>query len=57
MDLHILTIVDRTVIAFFFFRRFAVDKGYWKDDYIQYFVRLMPDRKAPEISRGIKFSH
>eukprot|EP00794_Sanderia_malayensis_P004169 gene4169-4723_t len=33
-------------------KRFAVEKGYWKDDYIQYFVRLMPDRKAPEISRG-----
>ncbi|XP_065065850.1 leucine carboxyl methyltransferase 1-like [Rhopilema esculentum] len=33
-------------------KRFAVNKGYWKDDYIQYFVRMMPERKAPEISRG-----
>ena len=32
--------------------RYAVEKGYWKDDYIKYFVRMMPERKAPEISRG-----
>jgi len=33
-------------------KRYAVEKGYWKDDYIKYFVRMMPERKAPEISRG-----
>ena len=30
---------------------FAVKQGYWKDDYIQCFVRGA-ERKAPEISRG-----
>lgn len=33
-------------------KRFAVQKGYWVDDYIQHFVKMMPERKAPEISRG-----
>jgi len=32
--------------------RFAVSVGYWKDPYIQYFVRQAKERKAPEISRG-----
>ena len=31
--------------------RYAVHKGYWKDDYIQYFAKV-GERKAPEISRG-----
>ena len=31
--------------------RFAVQQGYWKDDYIQYFAKPS-ERKAPEISRG-----
>ena len=34
------------------FYRYAVEKGYWRDDYIKYFVRMMPERKAPEINRG-----
>lgn len=33
-------------------KRFATSKGYWKDPYIQYFVRQSGERKAPEISRG-----
>lgn len=33
-------------------KRYAVSKKYWNDDYIQYFVRKIPDRKAPEINRG-----
>jgi hypothetical protein len=32
-------------------KRFAVQKGYWSDPYIQYFVRNS-ERKAPEISIG-----
>uniref|UniRef100_A0A8C5QW51 Leucine carboxyl methyltransferase 1 n=1 Tax=Leptobrachium leishanense TaxID=445787 RepID=A0A8C5QW51_9ANUR len=32
--------------------RFAVSAGYWKDPYIQYFVRQAKERKAPEINRG-----
>ncbi|XP_064639246.1 leucine carboxyl methyltransferase 1-like [Lineus longissimus] len=32
-------------------KRFAVQKGYWSDPYIQYFVRNT-ERKAPEISIG-----
>lgn len=32
-------------------KRCAVELGYWKDDYITYFVRHV-DRKAPEINRG-----
>ena len=32
-------------------KKFAVQKGYWSDPYIQHFVRST-DRKAPEISRG-----
>ncbi|XP_067318058.1 leucine carboxyl methyltransferase 1-like isoform X3 [Anolis sagrei] len=33
-------------------KRYAVNMGYWKDPYIQYFVRQPKERKAPEISRG-----
>uniref|UniRef100_A0A8C8DMB0 Leucine carboxyl methyltransferase 1 n=1 Tax=Oryzias sinensis TaxID=183150 RepID=A0A8C8DMB0_9TELE len=33
-------------------KRFATSKGYWKDPYIQYFVRSVGERKAPEINRG-----
>ncbi|XP_075035446.1 leucine carboxyl methyltransferase 1 [Mixophyes fleayi] len=33
-------------------KRFAVSVGYWKDPYIQYFVRQARERKAPEINRG-----
>ncbi|KAL0851652.1 hypothetical protein ABMA28_007424 [Loxostege sticticalis] len=32
-------------------KRCAVELGYWKDDYISYFVKHA-DRKAPEINRG-----
>lgn len=33
-------------------KRFATSKGYWSDPYIQYFVRSVGERKAPEINRG-----
>ncbi|CAI5792445.1 leucine carboxyl methyltransferase 1 isoform X1 [Podarcis lilfordi] len=33
-------------------KRYAVNVGYWKDPYLDYFVRLPKERKAPEISRG-----
>ncbi|KAM6950995.1 leucine carboxyl methyltransferase 1 [Aplochiton taeniatus] len=33
-------------------KRFASSKGYWSDPYIQYFVRSVGERKAPEINRG-----
>ncbi|XP_060116507.1 leucine carboxyl methyltransferase 1 [Heteronotia binoei] len=33
-------------------KRYAVSVGYWKDPYIEYFVRQPKERKAPEISRG-----
>ncbi|XP_061665910.1 leucine carboxyl methyltransferase 1 isoform X3 [Syngnathoides biaculeatus] len=33
-------------------KRYAISKGYWKDPYIQYFVRSVGERKAPEINRG-----
>ena len=32
-------------------KRFAVEKNYWKDAYIHYFIHNI-DRKAPEINRG-----
>lgn len=32
-------------------KRFAVQKGYWKDPYIQYMIRT-GERRAPEINRG-----
>jgi [phosphatase 2A protein]-leucine-carboxy methyltransferase len=32
-------------------KRFAIEKGYWKDPYIHYFLPKS-ERKAPEISRG-----
>uniref|UniRef100_A0A672H5H9 Leucine carboxyl methyltransferase 1 n=1 Tax=Salarias fasciatus TaxID=181472 RepID=A0A672H5H9_SALFA len=33
-------------------KRFATSKGYWRDPYIQYFIRSVGERKAPEINRG-----
>ncbi|XP_036316084.1 leucine carboxyl methyltransferase 1 isoform X3 [Pipistrellus kuhlii] len=33
-------------------KRFAVSIGYWDDPYLQHFVRLCKERKAPEINRG-----
>ncbi|XP_070125803.1 leucine carboxyl methyltransferase 1-like isoform X2 [Equus caballus] len=33
-------------------KRFAVSIGYWHDPYLQHFVRLSKERKAPEINRG-----
>ncbi|XP_077172959.1 leucine carboxyl methyltransferase 1 isoform X2 [Paroedura picta] len=33
-------------------KRYAVSIGYWDDPYLEYFVRLPKERKAPEISRG-----
>uniref|UniRef100_A0A9L0IEL1 [phosphatase 2A protein]-leucine-carboxy methyltransferase n=1 Tax=Equus asinus TaxID=9793 RepID=A0A9L0IEL1_EQUAS len=38
--------------SFFIPFRFAVSIGYWHDPYIQHFVRLSKERKAPEINRG-----
>ena len=32
-------------------KRLAVQLGYWKDPYIQYFAKPSP-RKPPELSRG-----
>lgn len=32
--------------------RYAVDKGYWSDEFIQFFCRSSIERKSPEISRG-----
>lgn len=32
-------------------KRCAVELGYWKDEYISYFVKRA-ERKAPEINRG-----
>ena len=31
--------------------RFAVQRGYWRDDFIQHFCRSV-EKKSPEISRG-----
>lgn len=39
-------------MAFIVFYRFATSKGYWTDLYVQYFVRQIGERKAPEINRG-----
>ncbi|XP_041061596.1 leucine carboxyl methyltransferase 1 [Carcharodon carcharias] len=33
-------------------KRFAVSMNYWKDPYIQYFIKQPNERKAPEINRG-----
>uniref|UniRef100_A0A671RG48 Leucine carboxyl methyltransferase 1 n=1 Tax=Sinocyclocheilus anshuiensis TaxID=1608454 RepID=A0A671RG48_9TELE len=33
-------------------KRFATSKGYWTDLHVQYFVRQIGERKAPEINRG-----
>jgi len=38
-------------------KRYATHKNYWKDDFIQYFVRNIPQRKAPEINRGYYVRH
>ncbi|XP_044836466.1 leucine carboxyl methyltransferase 1 isoform X2 [Mauremys mutica] len=38
--------------SIFICQGFAVSIGYWKDPYIQYFVRQAKERKAPEINRG-----
>ena len=32
-------------------KRAAVERGYWRDPYIQYFIRNM-EKKDPEINRG-----
>lgn len=32
-------------------KRFAIQQGYWKDPYLQYFVRSA-ERKQPDINRG-----
>ena len=32
-------------------KKSAIKQGYWKDEYISYFVKN-PERKAPEINRG-----
>ena len=31
--------------------RYAVDRGYWSDDFIKYFYRSS-ERRSPEINRG-----
>jgi len=33
-------------------KRSATHRGYWYDNYIQYFVKSLPERKTPEIHRG-----
>jgi len=33
-------------------KRCATSRGYWKDNFIQYFVKSVPGRKPPEINRG-----
>ena len=38
-------------------KRYAVSKGYWYDPYIDLFVTTLPNRKAPEISRGYYIRH
>jgi len=38
-------------------KRYATHMKYWKDDFIQYFVRNVPPRKAPEINRGYYVRH
>jgi hypothetical protein len=35
--------------------RFAVQLGYWQDNYIQHFVKTA-ERKAPEINRGLSMT-
>ncbi|XP_045848448.1 leucine carboxyl methyltransferase 1-like [Meles meles] len=34
-------------------KRFAVSLGYWHDPYIQHFVRLSKERKAPKLTEDI----
>lgn len=38
-------------------KRYATHKKYWTDEYIQYFIRNLPPRKAPEINRGYFLRH
>ena len=38
-------------------KRYATYKKYWKDDFIQFFIRSTPPRKAPEINRGYYLRH
>lgn len=38
-------------------KRYASEKGYWKDNFIQHFVKTVPDRKTPEINRGYYIRH
>ena len=45
-------IKDRIRKIIFMIFRFAVQLGYWQDNYIQHFVKTA-DRKAPEINRGL----
>lgn len=40
------------IMYYSIFVRFATSKGYWKDSCLQYFVRNVGERKAPEINRG-----
>uniref|UniRef100_H2XZ46 Uncharacterized protein n=1 Tax=Ciona intestinalis TaxID=7719 RepID=H2XZ46_CIOIN len=34
-------------------KRYAVSRGYWKDEYINFMVHRSTSRKQPEISRGM----
>lgn len=43
-------------LNFNWYTRFATNKSYWKDPYIQYFARSVGERKAPEINRGKWYS-
>jgi hypothetical protein len=47
-----VTQVEKHKINFFNVFRFAVQQGYWQDNYIQHFVKVA-ERKAPEINRGM----
>lgn len=38
-------------------KRFAVEKRYWHDPFIKYFVKKVVERKTPEISRGYFVRH
>lgn len=48
----ILGVLIHSSVFSLLLHRFAVSVGYWKDPYIQYFVRQAKERKAPEINRG-----
>lgn len=49
---QILVVLFHNSLFSLLLHRFAVSVGYWKDPYIQYFVRQAKERKAPEINRG-----